>query len=90
MFAHNISSLFAFHGLLLMINYFSYRWEASFNFAHRAFSLLGFNVHSQEYAILMPKIFYIIIVLVSLHMLNKYFINDKINFQHYCLIVIAL
>lgn len=90
MLAHNISSLFAFHGFLLAINYFSYRWEDSFNFAPRAFSLLLFNVHSQEYAILMAKIFYIIIVLAGLHMLNKYFVSNRITFQHYCLVIITL
>jgi len=88
-FISNIVSIFAAYGIVLFLNYVAFTWPLVFFRCARLFFHVGINVHSHDYALLLIKLAYIILVCLGLHMAGKYLLRGRILFQYFTLLVIA-
>lgn len=83
LFSFNLISLFISYASLLTINFLSYCYAPFLFF--RAFYLLRFNLHSQEFTLMLVKIFYLFVAAAGIYMIGKYFINGRVGFHYLCL-----
>lgn len=86
-------SLFTAQSILYLANYVAYRYALSNDFTRHlflSFHNAGYNLHAQEFGLLLFKILYLLLCMVALRMLYKYLRRRVISFQYFCLVTLMM